>query len=154
MVCRGVVVNKSRSRSLFNVWSGSLSSCTPECLLRASPHDACPNKYSTPKSRFSFSHYQPGYVPRRAAGERLPRYSLSQQRICGDHRYASRRRVHHEKMVRVLSALPALVHRVSLMLVAFSLAALLKFADNKVAFLIYSACSLGMEKYKMSHPWL
>lgn len=103
---------------------------------------ACPNKYS-PKSRFSFSHYQPGYVPRRAAGERLPRYSLSQQRICGDHRYASRRHVHHEKMVRVLSALPALVHRVSLMLVAFSLAALLKFADNKVAFLIYSACSLG-----------
>lgn len=101
---------------------------------------ACPNKYSTPKSRFSFSHYQPGYVPRRAAGERLPRYSLSRQRICGDHRYASRRHVHHEKMVRVLSALPALVHRVSLMLVAFSLAALLKFVDNKAAFLIYSAC--------------
>lgn len=79
---------------------------------------ACPNKYSTPKSRFSFSHYQPGYVPRRAAGERLPRYNLSRERIHGDHRHAPRRHVRHEKMVRVLAALPALVHRVSLMPVA------------------------------------
>lgn len=112
---------------------------------------ACPNKYSTPKSRFSFSHYQPGYVPRCATGERLLRYSLSRERIRGDHRYASRRHVHHEKMVRVLSAVPALVHRVSLMLVAFSLAALLKFATNQAAFLIYSACSLRIEKYKMPY---
>jgi len=45
-------------------------------------------------------------------------------------------------MVRVLPALPALVHRVSLMLVAFSLVALLKSAGNKTAFLIYSVRSL------------
>lgn len=110
---------------------------------------ACPNKYSTPKSRFSFSHYQPGYVPRRAAGERLSRYSLSRERIRGNHRYAPRRHVHHEKMVRVLPALPTLVHRVSLMLVAFPLAALLKSASNKAAFLIYSERSLETERYGM-----
>ena len=106
---------------------------------------ACPNKYSAPKADFLFLIIQPGYVSRRAAGERLSWYSLSRKRIRGDHRYAPRRHVHHEKMVRMFPTLPALVHRVSLMLVAFSSVALLKSASNKTAFLIYSIHSLETE---------